>query len=150
MRLRILPILLITSLLAVGILGFFGLNHSGQHSCPISLLSGGDCPPIGGAFTLAFHHVSGLQSFTQSVVNLGTSPLILSTILIFAFLAFSKLLQKAPLLQLPSFQRHDRITGSRFLSKKQLIRWLALHHKRDPHALQWVHDAYPELSRMIT
>ncbi|HDY73120.1 MAG TPA: hypothetical protein ENH86_00930 [Candidatus Jorgensenbacteria bacterium] len=150
MRLRILPILLIFSLLTVGVLGFFGLNHGGQHSCPISLLSGDNCPPIGGTFALVFHHMSGLQSFTQSIVNLDTSLLILYAILIFAFLSFSRFLQKATLLQPSSFQRYNRTTESRFLPKRQLMRWLALHHKRDPHALQWVHDACPELSRRVS
>ncbi len=144
MRLRILTIFIISSLLTIGVLGFWGLgsiNHSGQHSCPIFLMLGGYCPSSEGGVALAVHHVSGIQNLTQSIIILDASLLVLLVLLVFAtLLVVSKPPQGTSAPQLLSRQTRHRITESTLTPKKQFLRWLALHHKRDPHALQWVHD----------
>lgn len=143
---RILPILIISSLLTIGVFGFLGLSsvdHGTQHTCPISLISDGDCSSIKGSLALAFHHISGIQNFTQSVISFDASVLILAFLLILASFVVSKLPQetRAPRIL---FRQISRGTAeSTFIPERRFLRWLALHHKRDPHALQWVHDACP-------
>ncbi len=136
MRSRIFSTLIISSLLTVGVFGFLGLgfvDHGGQHTCPISLISGGDCSSIGGV-ALAFHHVSGIQNLTQSMIGFSASSLVLSIFFVFALLVVSKLLQRSPVLQLSSHKVYYRTAGSNFIPKKQFLRWLAIHHKRDPYS----------------
>jgi len=142
MKLGFVAMIIVVSLLAMGVFGFLGLafmEHSELSSCPVSLLSGGDCPPAGGSMALAFHHISGLQNLTQFVVNLDTSLLALFTLLVFVFLIFPKFLQTTPQLQAISFKRYDGVIGFIVFLKKQLLRWLVLRHKRDPHIFLWVY-----------
>lgn len=143
MRTRILPILIISSLLIIGVFGFLGfgsIDHAAQHNCPISLMSGGVCPAASKALAFASHHVSGLQYFTQSIIGIDDFLLTLSALLAFVLLFFANLAQKASIPQSLSCEAYQRIAESRFIPKKQFLRWLALRHKRDPRALQWVHD----------
>lgn len=143
MRLRILPIFIISSLLTVGLFGIFGIsmtNNNGQHTCPISALSSDDCSPSNSPIAEAFHHISGLQNLAQGAINTNTSFLALSILLILAFSLLGTLISKTPSLQTSPTQRYRDITESHFPTKKQFLRWLALHQKRDPNALQWVHN----------
>lgn len=143
MQKKFFPLLIISSLLIMGVFGFLGLgsvDHNAQHNCPIPLMSGGDCPPVGNTMALASHHVSGLQYFTQSIISIDSSLLMLSTLLVFALLFFSKFSQETSLRQPLSHEAYQRIAESRFIPKKQFLRWLALRHKRDPRALRWVYD----------
>ncbi len=149
MRLKILPILIIPSLLIVGVFGFWGLgliDHGGQHRCPISLISESNCSPAEGSIALALHHLSGLKNFTQSVVNTDTSLSVLSVLLLCALFVGSKPLRGTRVLRVLSRQIRRRVAESNRIPRKQFLRWLVLRHKRDPRICQWVYDAYPEMS----
>lgn len=139
MRLNMLPLFLILSLFAVGIFGFLGfgsMDHRGQHSCPISLLSGGDCPSADSGAAFAFHHVLGVQYLSQFVINLEAFLLVFFVFSVFALLIFSKLLWNAELAPLAlSEQQYYNATNFCGTHKKRLLRWLALRYKRDPRAL---------------
>lgn len=143
MQTRILPILIILSLFSVGVFGFLGLgmmDHGGRSICPISLMSGGLCPSAGNTLAVASHHVSGLQYFTQSIIGIGGSLLVLFALLAFVLLFFSKLSQEASAQQYFLYEAYHKSIESHFIPGRKFLSWLALHHKRDPHALLWVHD----------
>jgi hypothetical protein len=143
MQLKITPILMILSLLAVGVFGFLGLgyiDHASDHDCPISVILGGDCPPIGNALTLATHHLSGLQHVTQSILTIDPILLTLLILLLVAlFLIFTNLLKDISTKQNFAYKKHYENEDIKFKANNSLLCWLALHNKRDPHALKWVH-----------
>lgn len=142
MRLRALPILIISAILTIGILGIGGfgfINHGGQHVCPVPLMSGGECPPPGDGIALAVHYLSGMQNLFQSMVNPGVSVLALSILLAFAVLLISKPLHASPPLPPLFYRIRTASAESHCISKRQFLRWLALHCRRDPHSLRRVH-----------
>jgi len=142
MSLKIVPILIITSLLAVGLFGIFGIsmvNSSGQHSCPVSALSSNDCSPSNSPLIETFHHISTLQNFAQGPINTNTFSSIL-ILLLLALTVFLTLFPKTPSLETSPQRGYYKTDQSEYSQKKQFLRWLALRQKRDPHALQWVHD----------
>lgn len=144
MQLRIIPTLLILVLGAIGVFGFWSLgslNHGEHHVCPISMVSGGNCPPVNNTLALAIHHISGLQDFTQGIVSSNLSLFILFTLLLVTFLlVFIKPSDQILSHQPFSYQKYRRAEEFSFKSNRQFLRWLALHEKRDPYALYWVHD----------
>ena len=138
-----IPIILISSLIAIGLLGMWGINmtdSNGRHSCPVSLLSSDECLPASGLLAEVFHHISGLQNFAQGAINTNTSLLMILLLLVLVFYALPTFLRKTPVLETSSYLGHREIEESGFLQKKRFLRWIALRHKRDPHALPWVHD----------
>lgn len=142
MRSKILPIFVISSLLAIGLFGILGISmadYNGQHSCPVSVLSD-NCSPSYGPPAEALHHISALQNFAQGLINTNTFSSMLLILLMFALTIFSVFLQKTPSLEIPSSQNYRNIKEFDYSQKKRFLRWLALRHKRDPHASQWVHD----------
>lgn len=142
-RSKILPIFIVSSLLAIGLFGVLGINmtyNNGQHSCPISALSSDDCPPSYNPLSEAFHHISALQNFAQGLVNTSTFSSMLLILLMFVLAIFSGILAKRPSLEVSASQSYRNIEEFDYSQKKRFLRWLALHHKRDPHASQWVHD----------
>lgn len=142
-RSKIFPILIISSLLAVGLFGIFGINmadDNGRHFCPISPLSSDGCALFGSPFSEALHHISALRNFAQGVININAFSLTLLFLLIFAFAIFATFLQKTPFLQTSfrlSYQKPEELDYSQ---KKRFLRWLAIRHKKDPHASQRAHD----------
>jgi len=153
MKSAVIPIVVISSLLAVGILGFLGfgaMNHGIMHNCPIPLMVGVNCPSENDALASVFYHISGLQRFIQPMIYFRPSFLAsLLLLIIFSLLVFSKFSQKVFLLQPLSYQKCHNVAEHRFITRRQFLRWLSLHYKRDPHILQWVHNVYPECSRRV-
>ncbi len=143
MRLKIIPILIISSLLTIGLFGILGINmtdNNGQHSCPISMFSNDDCLLSSNSFFEVFHHISALQNFTQGMVNINNFSLMLQILLMFIFAIFSTFLRKTPFLQVSPRQNYRKIEELGYSPKKQFLRWIALRYKKDPHASQWAHD----------
>lgn len=144
MRSRIFPLFIIGSLLTIGLFGVLGINmtddDNGQHSCPVSVLSSGDCSSSYSPLSEAFHHISALQNFAEGVVSTNTPSLILLVLLVFALAVFSVFPQKTPSLQISSYRRHHGIGESDNPQKNPFLHWLAIRYKRNPRALQWVHD----------
>ena len=135
MRLKILPVFLILTMFAVSIVGLTGISltdHVGNHTCSVLVFAGGDCPSGDGAAALAFHHVLGLQSFMQSIINSNTFLLALSILLGFASIYLLRFLRQMPA---PHFL-YNRICRkiTEHIPNKKFLRWLALRYKRDPHA----------------
>lgn len=142
-RSKIPPIFVVSSLLAVGLFGIFGINmfdSNGQHSCPVSVLSSDDCSPAHGSLSEAFHHISALQNFAQGLINSNTFSSMLLILLMFVLAIFSSILAKTPSLEVSASRSHRDIEEFDYSQKKRFLRWLALHYKRDPHASQRVHD----------
>lgn len=143
MRSKTLPILIILGLLTIGLFGIFGINmadSNGQHSCPVSVLSSDDCSPSNSPFVEMFHHISTLQNFIQELINTNTFPSMLLILMIFVLIIFSGILAKRPSLEFSASRSYRNIEEFYYSQKKRFLRWLALHHKRDPYASQWVHD----------
>ncbi len=133
MRSGMVTFIIALSLLSVSLFGIFGLsmaNYDSGHACPISALSNNDCSSSNGPLAEAFHHISGLQNFSQGALNQNTS-LILSVLLAIVLTLFGLAVLKTPPLQAVSFKRvrYDDITLHQ--TKRQFLRWLALHQKRD-------------------
>lgn len=145
MRLRILPIFLILVIGGMGIFGFLGFSLIEQgdfHVCPVSLISGGDCPPLGSAFVLTIHHISGLQQLSRFIINIDSASLVLSLALMtFVLLAFFNPTRMALAEHYALYFRSHKIDEFSFGSNWQLFRWLSLRNKRDSHASSWVHDS---------
>ncbi len=142
MRLRIIIILIVSSVLAIGALGLVEHNfvdHSRKSNCSVSLLSGADCTSIEGSLALAFHHVSGIQKLTQSTISPDVSLLLLVVLLILASVVVSKIWQEIPTIVPVYHQIYLWVIESSFIPKKYL-RWFAFRYKRDPHVLQWVYE----------
>ncbi|MBI2024639.1 MAG: hypothetical protein HYT03_00920 [Candidatus Harrisonbacteria bacterium] len=127
MRSKLLSVLLISIILAVGIFGFLGLDHFGRHACPISMIAGGGCLFIEDTLALITHHVSGLRQLTQSLVVL--------TLLAFALLLFLKISQNSLLPRLVFYRKNNEVENSRFVSRAKLLRWLSFSYKAYPSAL---------------
>lgn len=143
MRSKLLPIFIISSLLAIGLFGVLEISmngYNGQHSCPISVLSSDDCSTSYDPLSEAFHHVSALQNFAQGLINTSAFSSMILVLMMFIFAIFSTFLQKTPSLEISSSQNYRNIEEFDYSQKKRFLRWLALRHKRGPHASQWVHD----------
>ncbi|OHA07254.1 MAG: hypothetical protein A2934_03085 [Candidatus Sungbacteria bacterium RIFCSPLOWO2_01_FULL_47_10] len=140
---KILAPFLILGLLTVGGFGFFGsgfMSHAeGGHDCPISLMSGGNCPPSGGILAVALHHIGGLQSFMQSAIEAASSFWTLLALLFFAFLFFSKFLHVAPPISYAQIEAQE--SEFALISKRRFLRWLSLVRTEDGHCLIRVHEA---------
>lgn len=138
MLLRLFTILIISSLLAVGLFGMFGINMINY--CPISALSNDNCSPTDSSLAEILHHISGLENFAEGAVDINVSFLMVSVLLIIAFSLFGLTISGILALQISSQGRYRCDKTEFHPSNQQFLRWLALHEKRDPQALQWVHD----------
>lgn len=140
MHSKTLTSILILGIALVGALGLLSITfatHTGQLSCPASLVSSGECPFIGGSNGNTDHHLSILKyvSHGLSTVNI---LLVLSIILLFG--AFSVLSKKNKALNTHSDFSIYRIENRfDFIPKPKFLKWLNLHNKLDPYALAWVH-----------
>jgi hypothetical protein len=141
---KVLPVVLVTAILSVGIFGFLSMglmSHVGQPTCPISILSGGGCPPADSSLALANHYISGLQYVSQAIVSTGVLLLLSFLILrILLLVARSLILEKYRTRISDTIVRYYVDSESDFIQSIKLLRWIALHNKRDPHARQWAHD----------
>lgn len=120
--------------IVLGTVGFSSMEHSTAHSCPFLTLQGTDCPSAVDAALLAIHHIFGVQKLTQAVAATG-GVLVLLTVAFFALLiavVFSppreafRTIRRA--LDTPVVSIHARI-----------VRWLAIHNKRDTQVSLWAH-----------
>ena len=123
------------SLLVIGFaggaaFGLFAMNHNGSHSmnghCSTDPLFSSICPD--GALTVVQHYLSMYQSFTNGVVSLMTTQILVG-ILLFATIAYVLLkkyavLQKALLLAI--FQRLRQSLGVNLYRPRMVTRWLSL------------------------
>lgn len=137
MRYKSLIISLILAVGAVSVLGFLTLgliNHTHNHTCPISVASGGDCPPSGSITATVFHHLNGLQSLTQSILstNAGFSVLTLLplVLLLFIFSLSNVFSDRSGLANIGI--NHKIEEKPAFKSFKKFLNWLSLLEKRDP------------------
>lgn len=143
MQLKIPSIFLILILAGLATLGFLGIGligDGGHHVCPISVIAGNDCPPVSDAITSVSHHLSGLQRLTQPVIEFNPTLLALFILLLASLLFSSRLSRQIIFEQHFSYQRFRLVKELKPKQTRQLLSWIALHNKRSPHALQWVHD----------
>ena len=144
MKSYLVPTLLIVSLGSIGVLGFFGMgamNHSEQHSCPVSVLSGENCPPSGDMAALASHHLSGLQDLTLSTPSFSFTAFFVSILLLILLFAFSLKSHRRDLSDKQNVAaQYSFLEEREYQPKQRFLHWLELLYKRDPHALSWVHD----------
>ena len=131
--LAILAIILSISVSGVLIIGM--AQHQNDHTCLISVMLGGDCPPSNG-FALGIHHVSGFQTLTQATQGPHSTILALAFLLLTVFiLAIHKIFKLATFRKYSfAFQRNEESISSSFQKQR---RWFAFHNKRDPYALRW-------------
>ncbi len=129
MQIKILPILLILSLVIIGTFGLWGfdfISHNGHHACPISAALGGSCSSVKDTLALTLHHLAGLQSLTQSIIN--SNPFLLT---LFIFLATFLLLISSSLFPQVSpeehsfYKKYHAREGPGFKSERKFLRWLA-------------------------
>lgn len=141
MNSKFFSVFLIFAIIFVVVFGFLGmsfLDHNGLFACPFSMLGVSDCSSATNALALASHHVSGLQSLTQLVFNSGTTLLALSFLsLMITFVIYFRLPKKN--LNTVFYQDFQLIENSNFAPNGLFLKWLALHNKRDTHALERVH-----------
>jgi hypothetical protein len=133
MKIKTFTIVLILALLSVGFFIFSFVGHNGQHGCFVSSIPGNNCPAIGGIMAIAFHHIAGIQNLMLTVVSYGTFLLSLTVFFIFISFVVLKFLQKAQNLQYFSSKIYSKVLESIFIQKNQLLYWLSLSRKRDPH-----------------
>lgn len=141
MKLGITSIILILILGAISTIGFLWLspiNHFGHHLCFVSMISGGDCPPAWNHLALLGHHLSGLQDFTKAIIGFDSGFLAFFIFLLLCSLVFIiKPVQQLFSGQRLFCQRWRRIEDLIYESRKQHLRWLTMHNKRDPRSLYW-------------
>lgn len=129
MQIKIFPIFLILSLVIIGTFGLWGfdlISHNGHHACPIFAALGGNCSSVKNTLALTLHHLAGLQSLTQSIIN--SNPVLLT---LFIFLAASLLLISLSLFPRVSpeayffYKKYHAREGPGFKSERKFLRWLA-------------------------
>jgi len=132
MRLKIMPILIIISLLIVGI-GFVFLGSMDHQACPVFGVLGVDCPPIDNTLAIAGHHISGLQYFTQAVFNLSMVSLLFFVLFLsFIYLIYLKLIQHLQIQRHPLGWAYHLIRKLDIDSNKRLLYYLSLYNKPSP------------------
>lgn len=117
-------------------LSFLGLSlvdYGEHHICPISAISGSVCPSAHSVLALVIHHISGLQGFTQGVINLDVNLLVLSILLITVLLFVAKFFTQTFLFKGQRFYQIHFPTEELPSSIKQFFFWSALHNKRELH-----------------
>lgn len=133
MRMRTIGLILIIVVGAIALFGFLGMAViPAESSCPISAILGGNCPPTDNALALVSHHISGLQSFTQSIFTLDFSLSLILFSFIFGFVLF---LYREPSILHNFLFRFYQTKHRNFNPKRQLLRWLSFLNNRDPHVL---------------
>lgn len=136
MKVKIIPILIIFILLTVGVFG--SVNHTTQNNCLVSLMSGEECPPVGSSIIVMLQHFSGMNNFTNFIIVANSSLLLLSILL---FLVSSRLSQATFARHIFSYLAYHKIAEFPFIIlRKNFLRWLAVHYRRNPHTLYWVYN----------
>ena len=131
MKRKSYTILLIT-IIGISTIGFLGvglMDHNGSQLCPFSSTT---CPPVNNAFFVALHHISGLTGLNE--INISAVGVL--SVLLLSLVVFIK--TKEPTIQplrLKRSQISEQIVTPYI---KQLLFWLGLNNKRDPHLLAFV------------
>lgn len=78
----------------------------------------------------------------QATISLDPFLFILSILFVTSLLLVGLASLFSETFSIPHFVYRKRHEGKEtlFEAKGRFLSWLALHYKRDPHALQWVHD----------
>lgn len=135
---RIVSALVILSLLTIGIFGMWGMmanSHGAHSSCPISLLTLGNCPDAD--LAVYNNHLSVLSYFAQGSVSLNQLGLLAAlALLAIALLAFISADNN-----LLAFKcrvvRNYKLKSAR---RRQFLHWLAHTHNRLPTQLFRVYE----------
>lgn len=137
MQLKIVSILIIAALFVIGTFSFFGLSmvdHSSGHNCPVNLLSGNSCPPVGGVLALALHHASGLQNLAKFTLNADALILLIVSAMAAAYLVYSKLSKNNISESASLYQGRLANANSYSIPFSQFLDWFSIHYKKDPHS----------------
>lgn len=143
MRSRVLPMLLIISVVVIMVFGFFMIGFSANGQCPIALMTGGQCPSSGNILASAAHYMSGLQFLTHYIISasvfLSTLPFLLA---IFILLSSFTALERTTSLNDFSYRSFFLFREKLLLLKRKLLHWFALHYGKYLSAPHRVHDTY--------
>lgn len=132
---RILSIFLVFTIgttVFIGFLAIYFMSHNNHYFCPISSIMGSSCSSFGNIGT-ALHHLSGLKSFAQGVLN-SDSLFLSALILIFAAaLVFIKIEKDDSFEQFSFYNKYlkNNITKP----ESRILAWISLHNKRDPYSI---------------
>ena len=141
MKLKILALLIILTAGTVGIFGFLGMHHgnSDHIGCIAATAKQMPCPHNNPIAFVNFHQAA-FNIFSQTLP--GVSMLIAIMALLALFIGLSSIFSKDF-----QFDRQVNFTSQKLLAKtlsykpqSQFLSWLALHEKRDPHAIKRVYD----------
>lgn len=124
--------------IAIGMIALFGFLNmavmpAGDHSCPISALLGGNCPPSDNALALVDYHVSGLQLLSQSVFLTDVILAIFALLYVFFMVAVLGLKQNH--ISITHFLKFRLSFHKNTPAKRNFLHWLSLLNNRDPHVL---------------
>jgi hypothetical protein len=122
-------IFLIVCIILVSAFGVFAIGIAGHienGACPIAM--GSDCSYMNNAFSMAMHHISGIQSFTEAVIASGISiaSIILSAIAVSWFIKLADSISNL-------FLRFQYIYLKRVAHPifRHILKWIALRNKLD-------------------
>ena len=124
--------ILLIAIIGVATLGSLGvglMDHAGSPLCPFSNAA---CPPTSNALFVALHHFSGLANLNE--VNIGAIGLL--SVLLLLLVVFIK--TQRPIVQLVHLTQPQNSKIAEIPYIKQLLFWLTLHNKLEPHAVALV------------
>ncbi len=147
MRIIAISLLIMFFLIVFGVMGILGIgsrDHGEHYLCPVFAMSGGECPSSRNILAFATHHISGLRSLTEAIPSPGFTLLGVGLFLSLVFgLALSRtfLLNNFMSGSLPTAYGERRRSGRVSMGhQERMLRWLALHEKRDACENFLVHD----------
>ncbi|MFH1769654.1 MAG: hypothetical protein ABH833_03235 [Parcubacteria group bacterium] len=146
MNRKLIIALIILALGSATLLGVFSLgliDHSQAHSCPIAVMSGGDCPPAGDEAALVGHHISGIGVLTLAIPN-GETVLQISvltfSILILVLIGFrGEYNGVQEIASIGGRKKYDFWKIKPNSQKENILYWIGLHNKKELPALKWAY-----------
>lgn len=124
--------ILLIAVIGIATLGFLGvglMDHAGSPLCPFSNAA---CPPTSNALFVALHHFSELTNLNE--INIGAIGLL--SILLFLLVVFIR--TPGPIAQLVHLRQPQNSQLVAIPYVRQLLFWLTLHNKLEPHAVALV------------
>ena len=147
MNKRIFIIFLTLFLLAFGFLSFLSMSRSmdsAHVSFPFPVSRGVNCYQEG-SLALLIHHISELQTYTNTNVA-GDSGLLMLFFSMIVFVFIATLIAILHLFSSPIrmlWYAHSLVIEKIiFLGSRKIKHWISVHFQRDPYALQGAHGSF--------
>lgn len=141
MQSKLLPILLLVALVSIAIFGFLSIGtmeYGDSHKCLFAAFAGSEfCAPLQSVAAISTHYLDMIGWLFGSLASFDILVLVFSLIVFLALLLIQNLLYSR--IEVPQRFILNFLPETDAFGKDTLLRWLAFHNKRDPHALARVH-----------